>query len=90
MDYGSLDMDSKRRLVRTLTKLSKSSNEVPQALMLDNVSIGEYIAQGGFGSVHKGTWKDHKVAVKIVRARKTNVEELAKVSASKMRIFKSA
>ncbi|KZP29897.1 kinase-like protein [Athelia psychrophila] len=81
VDYGSLDMDSKRRLVRILTKLSKSSSEVPKALLLDNVIEGEFIANGGFGAVYKGTWRNQKVAVKIVRANKKSVEQLAKAAA---------
>ncbi|KZP08918.1 kinase-like protein [Athelia psychrophila] len=82
VDYGSLNMETKRRLVRTLTKLSKSSQEVPKAMILDNVSAGERIGGGGFGSVYKGTWRGQEVAVKEVKiVSGANVEELAKAAA---------
>ncbi|KAF7983083.1 hypothetical protein HWV62_24003 [Athelia sp. TMB] len=70
IDNGRINMDSKRRLVRMLIRLSKSSKVVPRTLTLEGVQINEEFARGGFGAVHKGFWNGKPVAVKIMKMRK--------------------
>ncbi|KAF7968726.1 hypothetical protein HWV62_29595 [Athelia sp. TMB] len=79
VDNGRISVGSKQRLVRTLVKLSKSSNGVPQALFLDGVNVqSEHFAQGSFGTVHRGFWNGQEVAVKMVKVKRgKTIEQLA-------------
>ncbi|KZP27275.1 kinase-like protein [Athelia psychrophila] len=80
IDHGDLDVDTKRRLIRTLIKLSKSSHQVPQSLMLDGVTIGVQFARGGSGNVYKGTLGRQQVAIKIMQ-RRGNIEHAVMTAA---------
>ncbi|KAF7985810.1 hypothetical protein HWV62_461 [Athelia sp. TMB] len=79
IDNGHISAGSKQRLVRTLIKLSKASQMVPRALLLNDVYFHtEPFAYGGFGDVHRGVWNEQEVAVKIVKVKKLKtIQQLA-------------
>lgn len=53
--------------------------------MLDGVTVGDEIAQGGFGDVYRGTLGRQQVAIKIMRQNGRNIERAIMVSVPRVR-----
>lgn len=87
MFFKSLDFypnASFRRLnLSALIKLSKTSGLYPKCLVLTGIQSAEEnaIDGGGFGDVWKGQFRNHMIAMKVLRVYvKSDIKELLKVS----------
>jgi predicted nuclease with RNAse H fold len=77
----SLDKSLLPLLIRTISKLSKDSGEVPPCLSLEGVQVISQhpVDGGGLGDVWKGQIEQHAIAVKTMRLPSYVVDAACKV-----------
>jgi serine/threonine protein kinase len=79
------NISSRRLHVAALIRLSKASGLYPKCLLLTGIEfVGDCaIDGGGFGDVWKGRFRDHFIAMKILKVYvKSDINELLKVSSN--------
>lgn len=81
VDSGKLTKQQKTTFVTALTRLSIKSSLYPSSLLLKGVEREAFAcADGGFGDVYKGKFRDQPVCIKIMRVYKSSqVERTIKV-----------
>lgn len=75
------DLSYRRRLVKTLILLSRSTGLYPKSMLLEGVTREpKPVGRGGFADVYRGVFQGRPVAIKILRVyERTDVDKLLKV-----------